>query len=151
MAVRANPEQLDIDTSGCRDCRLISTTFRVKVGGSTVQEANVVGGNRDGREQLFVHDSPEAAGTCRIDTDELVQVERSDLRKVQVSGSVLSPQLRVHRQRRPASRQPEHKVRLPPNRRADGTGGSARGAVDVVMNVNDHLRQRYAGIATSPA
>ena len=82
MPVHANPEQQEIQTTGCRDRLFVTFTLDIQIGCDAVEAVGSIRIEIDPRQQMLGQESSKAARLRRVETNELVEEKRRRLREV---------------------------------------------------------------------
>src|SRR5687768_1937950 len=85
VAVGADSQDLNVDTTGVGDRSLVTVALLIQVRRRAVQKVDVLGWNASRTEEMRLHELPVAAGVRTIEPDELIQIEGPYLRQIRLA------------------------------------------------------------------
>src|SRR5688572_12166087 len=80
VAVRADAEQLKIESAGLGNCTFVALTLRLRIARLAVQKSHMVRSQFQRIEQVAFEKAAKAPGIATPEADELIDLERSHLR-----------------------------------------------------------------------
>jgi hypothetical protein len=138
VAVLPDAEDDKIQSAPRDKPALVARRFCSPITRAPVQKLDPLGRQVDVREQVLPHERVIALRIARPESDELVQIERRRVAKIDAAGAIEPRELGVERHRRASGRQAQHRRRRATQRPRKKIGEPARGGFRRSMNHDAH-------------
>src|SRR5690606_9058664 len=121
MAVRAEPEHLEVDAARALKRPIVACELRVEVVSVAVEKVHAIRPAAKPAEEMLLHERAVAARRILADPDELIQIERRHARETDATRALPGDQAVVETQRCAAGREAEHEGGIQADRGGDLT------------------------------